>query len=359
MRPLTLEGEFFTYHSFAHFNREIALALLARGVPVSLRQRGAQMENIVANPRYQQLLHLPAYPRAYGLVARHVYPPDFGRPQGQRLAVVLPWEYGFLPVDWIKPLQSSVDEVWVYSNFVRDIFLRSGIPYNRLHVVPCGVDPDLFNPEAPPTRLETRRGFRFLYVGGTRAGGRKGFDLLLRAYLEEFSPREDVCLVVKDFFYGRSGYLDAVGRDPTKPEVVYLYNEIPAEKMPGIYRACHCLVHPYRTEGFCLPVAEALACGIPTITSFWGPVPEYANADMLYFLRGRIREIDPGMIGGIQTVGRPFWFEPSLQQLRELMRHVYNHYGEAKEKARLGSIHIRTYWSWQNASEKVAERLNF
>ncbi len=357
MQRLTLEGEFFSFHSFAHFNREIALALLANGVPLVLKQRGGQMPNISRNPRYSRLLHLPQHFPNPSLTVRHLYPPEFQPPAGQKLAVILPWEYGFLPVDWVRPLQTMVDEVWVYSNFVRDIFLRSGIPLEKLHVIPCGIAPDFFHPDVSPASLGTRRSFRFLFVGGTKAGGRKGFDLLLRAFLEEFSPREDVCLVVKDFFYGRSSYLDAIARDPSKPEIIYLYNEVPAEQMPGIYRGCHCLVHPYRTEGFCLPVAEALACGIPTITSFWGPVPEYANSDMVYFVRGRVREIEAAAIGGIQTVSTPFWFEPNLQQLRELMRHVYTHYSEAKEKARLGSIHLRSYWSWQNAAKKIQERL--
>ncbi|NLY55402.1 MAG: glycosyltransferase [Firmicutes bacterium] len=358
MRPITIEGEFFTYHSFAHFNRETALALLRRGVTVSAIKRGGQMPNISEDARYRPLLGLPG-PVPDGLTVRHVYPPEFHRPANGRLAVILPWEYGFLPVDWVRPLQTEPDEIWVYSNFVRDVFLRSGIPLAKLHVIPCGVEPDLFNPDVPAARLPTRRSFRFLYVGGTRAGGRKGFDLLLRAFFEEFSPREDVCLVIKDFFYGRSTYLDALSRDPSRPEILYLYDEISATQIPGIYRACHCLVHPYRTEGFCLPVAEALACGIPTITSFYGPVPEYANSDMVYFVRGKVREIDPALIGGVRTVGRPFWFEPSLSELREAMRFVYNNYAAAREKARLGSLHLRTYWTWEQVSQQIEQRLAF
>mgnify|MGYP000917329761 CR=1 FL=1 len=89
--------------------------------------------------------------------------------------------------------------------------------------------------------------------------------------------------------------------------------------------------------------------------------PEFTGAaivwSILIVVRGRVREIEAEAIGGIQTVSTPFWFEPNLQQLRELMRHVYTHYSEAKEKARLGSIHLRSYWSWQNAAKKIQERL--
>ena len=34
-------------------------------------------------------------------------------------------------------------------------------------------------------------------------------------------------------------------------------------RLAAIYRACDALLHPYRGEGFCLPVLEARACGLP------------------------------------------------------------------------------------------------
>ena len=39
------------------------------------------------------------------------------------------------------------------------------------------------------------------------------------------------------------------------------------QEMAGLYAACDCLAHPYRGEGFALPVVEAMACGLPAIVT--------------------------------------------------------------------------------------------
>ena len=51
--------------------------------------------------------------------------------------------------------------------------------------------------------------------------------------------------------------------DPTRPPILYLEHNLSAHQHAGVYRACDCLVQPYRGEGFCLPALEARACGLP------------------------------------------------------------------------------------------------
>ena len=94
----------------------------------------------------------------------------------------------------------AVDELWVPSSFVRQGFLQSGVPAERVHVVPLGVDHELFRPGVEPLPLPTGKRFRFLFVGGTIH--RKGIDVLLEAYARAFTSADDVCLVVKDMGVG-------------------------------------------------------------------------------------------------------------------------------------------------------------
>ena len=110
--------------------------------------------------------------------------------------VFQPWEYGAIPSAWLAPLCDLVDEVWVPTSFVKGGFVQSGVPAERVQVIPLGIDPDLFSPSGPALPLPTSKKFKFLFVGGTIH--RKGIDVLLRAYGRAFYRSDDVCLVIKD-----------------------------------------------------------------------------------------------------------------------------------------------------------------
>ena len=149
------------------------------------------------------------------------------------------WEFGSLPRSWIEPMSRQVDEVWVASQWVRNCFVQSGIPADQVQVIPLGVDPARFHPQAPPLQLQTRKRFRFLFVGGTIH--RKGIDLLLEAYAQTFTSKDDVCLVVKDmgvgsFYRGQTAEerIAQVRRRPGAPEIEYLNQPLTEEDMAGL-----------------------------------------------------------------------------------------------------------------------------
>ena len=130
------------------------------------------------------------------VVIRHAYPPNWSPPASGRWVHIQPWEFGYLPLDWAPPLRDLVDEIWAPSNYVRQVYQRSGVPAEKIHVVPWGVDPQTYCVEGPALAPPGKRSFAFLFVGGTLK--RKGFDILLAAYTSAFSPDDDVSLIVKD-----------------------------------------------------------------------------------------------------------------------------------------------------------------
>jgi hypothetical protein len=100
-----------------------------------------------------------------------------------------------LPDGWASRL-NALDEIWVPARFHVDIFLEGGVRPEKLHIVPEAVDTVLFDPSAASPldiMVEEDDSFKFLSVFKWEA--RKGWDVLLRAYFEEFTPTDKViCL---------------------------------------------------------------------------------------------------------------------------------------------------------------------
>ena len=65
------------------------------------------------------------------------------------------------------------------------------------------------------------------------------------------------------------------------PNVVWL-GEVGDEELATLYRGARCLVYASLYEGYGLPVAEALACGCPIVTTAGSPMQEIAGPDAAY-----------------------------------------------------------------------------
>jgi glycosyltransferase involved in cell wall biosynthesis len=254
-----------------------------------------------------------------------------------------------------------VDEIWVYSTYVRDTYVQSGVPAQKVVVMPLGIDERRFHPQIKPAEwilTQAPEKYRFLFVGGVTK--RKGVDILIQAYLDEFKAQEQVCLVIKDFnFYGKkmAEQIEALSKRTDIAQIIYHKADVNPEELGGIYTCCNCYVHPYRAEGYGLPIAEAMASGLPVIVTGGGAAMDFVDETCGYLIDNKIEKSQACSVDGLDTVSNPYWLIPSYEHLRRLMRFTFNNQAEAKTKGLQGSQKMHKNHTWQIASEIIRQGL--
>lgn len=212
-----------------------------------------------------------------------------------------------------------------------------------------------------PLALPTTARVKLLFVGGTIA--RKGFDLLLAAYSAAFRKKDSVCLVVKDLgvdtFYRGQTAGDAVAAfqaDPDAPAIEYFHRDWSDADLPRLYAACDVLVHPYRGEGFGLPVLEAMACGLPVVVTTGGSTEDFVPPAAGWRIPARVSYFAEDRVGDWPTAGRPWWLEPDPEALVAILREVA---GDAEERGRRGESARRAAlgWTWARSAAAVEDRV--
>jgi glycosyltransferase involved in cell wall biosynthesis/tetratricopeptide (TPR) repeat protein len=371
------EGSQFQWHSLAHVNRELCLRLINRGVDLSLVPGDPAQFTPADIPGYDALSErvFTTLTGPADVHVRHFFPPRLDAPSEGKFVLMQPWEYGSIPKEWVNPVLDQVSEVWCNSTYVRDVYANSGIPEDRLKIVPLGVDNSVFNPEAPPyvfteepgaealrrKGLASRR-FKFLFVGGSI--NRKGIDILLDAYVRAFSAYDDVCLIVKDTgtktVYRDSNARErilALASDDSRPSIIYIEEDLSAHVLAGVYTAADCLVQPYRGEGFCLPALEAMAAGLPVVVPEGGPTDDFVDDTVGWRISAEHKLMPNGRVGHYECVHAPWMFEVDPEVLARQLRQIATNPEEAKERGGRASIRACTEWSWDRSAEVVLARL--
>ncbi|KAJ7547733.1 hypothetical protein O6H91_08G101300 [Diphasiastrum complanatum] len=248
---------------------------------------------------------------------------------------------------------NAMDEVWVPTQFNIETFARSGVMESKLVKVRQTVDIEFFNPtQVHPLPLSfnwqvfgpsknhsnffSSKPYVFLSIFKWEV--RKGWDILIKAFLQEFSAEDDVVLyLVTNAFHSSSNFdqdiLSFVNKskiiEPSLgwPTVQLCDHHVPQIDLPSLYKAADVFVLPSRGEGWGRPHIEAMAMALPVIATNWSGMTEYMTDMNSYPLPlDGMSEILEGPFKG------HFWAEPSVNSLQGLMRHVYSHPVEAKAR---------------------------
>jgi glycosyltransferase involved in cell wall biosynthesis len=147
------------------------------------------------------------------------------------------------------------DRIVCGSAFVRQTLLNQGVGDHKIFVVPSGAAIDAFTPAARPGQGPE---LRLVFAG--HFGVRKGAWYLLEA-MRLLSDDRRITLTIVGKRSVPDRYLEPVGeRLQARPHV-------PRGTMADVYRAADVFVLPSLFEGSAIAIYEAMACGLPVITT--------------------------------------------------------------------------------------------
>ena len=266
------------------------------------------------------------------------------------------WESTLQPEPFFNELL-KYDEIWVPSKWQRECTINQGADPNKVKVVPEGVDIHTFFPEEVD-KLEQYNDGRFKFLLFGRWDYRKSTKEIIQTFLKTFSPEEPVDLVVSiDNMWGEEmdGYktteerLEAYGLTDPRIKMIHFPTR---EDYIKYLKTGHVFVSCARSEGWNLPLIEAMACGTPSIYSECCAQMEFAEGKGIpvkIIGEKAANANDYGRYTMSELPGN--YYEPDFDDLSEKMRFAYENYNQCKLDAIKDAIEIHRNFSWERVGE--------
>ncbi|WP_158747002.1 glycosyltransferase [Acidisphaera sp. L21] len=224
------------------------------------------------------------------------------------------WEESLIPAETVAALCAGFDAVFAPSQFVARVLVDSGV---NLPVLNIGHAPDLEGLDSLEA-IPKNGPFTFLHISS--AFPRKGVDILLAAWRQAFTHDDPVKLVLKTFPNPHNDVAEQLTRLPPGSAPVELVNkDIADDEVVALLAQADAMVLPTRGEGYGLTAAEAMASGIPLITTSYGGHMDFCLTGTARLLA---RRLTPS--GSHLAVPHSLWAEPDLDDLVAALRETFS-----------------------------------
>jgi len=360
---------------YGNATREIALALSSLGENVALGDTTGQGDFTVkiSDAETQAINQLKSVNLQPPFVAIHINSPERINFVDNGAIANIAWTAtDTLTVPLLSSLMMAsplLKEVWV-PNAQKSAFIDSTyIPPAKLSTMQFGVNTEKFNPNKKESAKSTlgftdKDAFYFGFIGSLKYTS--GFDLVLRAFFEEFKNDKNVKLVFKSFMGNLNGNQEKdliykVIKDYKKDsqaELLYLAGNQSDEFMTMLHHGIDCLVSPARSKAWNSSVIKCMAAGVPTIANTHAGNKSYTAKETNTLLTGsknsKITNID-WLVQNLIHQGCE-WSEPNFDELKKAMRNEYEN--RMKESAIVPTARKRVEkLDWKNIAMEVSKSI--
>lgn len=226
-----------------------------------------------------------------------------------------------IPSEWATNLKNVKRAICVQNEY--DAWMLRQHEFRRVEVVHHGLDHNVFHDR----KKYPHRAWTFCYVGSLHKGG----ETLLKAFNEFSRPytAEQTRMIVAGYVSGAEER-DIVQRYPnTNQRVQIYYRPLSLIDVANLYRAADVFVTCSENETWCLPIVEAAACGLPSIT---------------LINMGRREYLTPGV--DCFAVEHLCW-----ESIVEQMDYTFKHRDEAKRRGEAAKK-MAARFSWDKAARE-------
>ncbi len=240
----------------------------------------------------------------------------------------------------IPSLASNAERILSPSSATaNDVESAFKIATDQIAVTPLGIDHDKFAPREQPSDRTFRAAYdlnRPYILAAATIESRKNFETAIEAY-DLFRSRggEALPLVIM----GKPGFgydrVKKTAKTAMFADDIRFLGFVPEKHKPALFRGASAFLFPSFYEGFGLPVLEAMASGVPVVTSFTSSLPEIAGEAAIY--------VDPFNVEDLARALQILFDKIDGQTIRETMRK------QGIERAKM--------FTWEKTAKKTLEAL--
>ena len=256
----------------------------------------------------------------------------------------------------------ACDELFVCSQWAKDVVLTEVYPTpvghdlfeDRVHVVPLGVDTEIFKPQV------SRKGKTIFFNCG-KWEKRKGHDILLECFNRAFKSDDNVELwmMCHNPFIGEhnQGWEKLYKNSPLGGKIRMIPRQKTHEDVYNIMKQTDCGVFPARAEGWNLELLEMMACGKDVIATNYSAHTEFCNKDNSFLID--IDSLEPAHDGVFFTGGHGEWASFNDSAKSQLIEHMRNVHGAKQQYLNGWDKHMRDLCSLNRAGIETANKFTW
>ncbi|NDC31526.1 MAG: glycosyltransferase family 1 protein [Bacteroidetes bacterium] len=257
-----------------------------------------------------------------------------------------PWESTKIPDRWLLKL-NVCDEVWTTSDWCANVFESSG--FKDVKVYPHGIEPAW-----TPLKRKESDVIKFLHIG--EPAPRKGGQMVVDVFTSLFGNNPKYSLTIKGYKNNTTriynNYIDKniIGLPDQKfNNIKVIIKDLSQEELIKLYHDHDVLVYPTFGEGFGFIPLQALATGMPTISTYdWAHYKKYLGP---LKLKSNLKSteweyVHPGEV-----------FEPNYQHLVELMKDVANNFNAYSGYYYAQSTKIHEEYNWLQLTNNAFDHI--